>query len=562
MLLRDLKIWLKLLIIVFVTIVGIFGAEVSNLVGLRDDLLLDRQAKTRSLVDAAYSLIAYYEGLAKAGRMSKEEAQAAALLAVRSMRYDGEEYFFVGDENSRMLANAYNAKNEGKDVSWFQDSNGKFYFREFVEKSAGGKSGFVYYTREKPGETVRVPKLSYVKGFAPWGWFVATGIYIDDVDAIFWERARNSAITVTAILIAVLAASFGVARAIARPISSLTRGMTALAGGNDEIAVDQANRRDEIGAMAKAVKVFKDNAIAMKRLTAEREEIKRRADIEKKQAMEKLAENFEASVRGVVDVVSSAATEMQSTAQSLSATAERTRHQALTVASASGQASANVQTVATAATELSSSIAEIIRQMTRASHVVGKASDEGQRTNTTVEGLAAAAHQIGQVVDLIDQIARQTNLLALNATIEAARAGEAGKGFAVVASEVKSLSNQTANATDEIRAQIAAIQTETQQAVEAIRGICGTIAEVSEISSSINSAVTEQNAATQEIARNVQQAAVGADQASKNITGVTAAVSETGAAAEQVLNSASDLARNAEKLRAEVQAFLGALRAA
>jgi methyl-accepting chemotaxis protein len=560
--LRDLRISLKLLVIVVVAVLGIVAAEGFNLLRLKENLLLDRQAKTRSLVDSAYSIVAYYERLANAGRMSKEDAQAAALLTVRSLRYDGEEYFFIGDENSRLLANAYNVKNEGKDASQFKDSDGKFYFHEFVEKSAGGKSGFVYYTRERPGGTVRVPKLTYVKGFTPWGWFVATGIYIDDVDQIFWQQAQESALTAAAILLAVLAAAFGIGRAITRPIRSLTRGMTALAGGDHGISIDQAGGGDEIGAMAKAVQVFKENAIAVKRLQSERDDATHRAQIEKKQAMGKLAERFETSVRGIADVVSSAATEMQSTAQSMSATADQTKQQALAVASASGQASTNVQTVATAADELSSSIAEIIRQMTRASEIVGKAAEEAQRTNATVEGLATAADQIGQVVALINDIASQTNLLALNATIEAARAGDAGRGFAVVASEVKSLANQTAKATDDIRAQIAAIQAETGQAVEAIRGICLTIADVSQISVSITAAVEEQNSATQEIARNVQQAAAGTEQASKNIAGVTAAVGETGAAATQVLDSARELARNAETLRTEMDVFLGAIRAA
>jgi methyl-accepting chemotaxis protein len=562
MLLRDLRISLKLLVILLVAVLGIIAAEAFNLVQLRENLLLDRQAKTRSLTDSAWSLVAYYAGLATSGKMSTEQAQAAALLAVRSLRYDGEEYFFIGDDQMHLLANAYNVKNEGKDASQFKDSDGKYYFPEFVEKSANGKSGFVYYTRERPGGTVRVPKLTYVRGFPQWHWFVATGIYIYDVDDIFWQQARSSALATAAILLAVLAAVFGIGRVITRPIRSLTRRMTALAAGDHDISIDQVRRGDEIGAMAKAVQVFKDNAIAVKRLQSERDEATSRAQREKKQAMEALAQRFEHSVRAIADVVSSAATEMQSTAQSMSATADQTRQQAMTVATASEQASNNVQTVATAADELSSSIAEIIRQMTRATAIVGKAAEEGQRTNATVEGLATAARQIGQVVDLINEIASQTNLLALNATIEAARAGDAGRGFAVVASEVKSLASQTAKATDDIRSQITAIQAETNQAVEAIRGICGTIADVSEISTSITSAVEEQNSATQEIARNVQQVAQGTGEATRNIASVTDAAGETGAAATQVLNSARELARNAETLRAEVGAFLGAMRAA
>ena len=561
MFLRDLRISLKLLVIVIVAVLGFMAAEAFNLVQLRQNLALDRQAKARSLTNSAYSLVVYYESLAASGKMSKEEAQAAALIAVRSMRYDGEEYFFIGDENSRLLANAYNVKNEGKDASQFKDSDGKYYFHEFVEKSANGKSGFVYYTRERPGGTVRVPKLTYVKGFPTWGWFVATGIYIDDIDEIFWQQARSSALTTLAILAAVLVAAFGVGRSITRPIRSLTRRMTALAGGDHEITIDRG-RGDEIGAMAKAVQVFKDNAIAVKRLQSERDEVARRAQGEKKQAMEKLAQRFESSVRGIADVVSSAATEMQSTAQSMSTTADQARHQALSVASAAEQATNNVQTVASAADELSRSIAEIIGQMTRATQIAAKAAKEAQKTNETVEGLAMAARQIGQVVDLINEIASQTNLLALNATIEAARAGDAGKGFAVVASEVKSLASQTALATEDIRGQIAAIQAETQQAVTAIRSICVTIADVSEISTSITSAVEQQNAATQEIARNVQQVAAGTGQASRNIAGVTDAASETGAAASQVLNSARELARNAETLRTEMGVFVGAMRAA
>jgi methyl-accepting chemotaxis protein len=253
---------------------------------------------------------------------------------------------------------------------------------------------------------------------------------------------------------------------------------------------------------------------------------------------------------------------MQSTAQSMSATAEETSQQAVTVASAAEQASANVQTVASAAEELLSSIAEIGRRVTQASGIAGSAANDGRRTDVIVRGLADEAQKIGEVIKLIQDVAGRTNLLALNATIEAARAGEAGKGFAVVASEVKNLANQTAKATDEIRARIAAIQSQTSAAVEAIRGICGTIEEINGISSSIAAAVEEQSTATREISRSVQQAATGTAQVSDNIGGVSTAADNTGAAASQVLGSASELAKQSEILRSEVENFLTRVRAA
>jgi methyl-accepting chemotaxis protein len=276
----------------------------------------------------------------------------------------------------------------------------------------------------------------------------------------------------------------------------------------------------------------------------------------------KIADDFEASVKGVVDAVASAATELQASSQSMTATAEETSRQSTTVAAASEEATANVQTVASAAEELSASVQEISRQVSKSVQIAGAAVTEAKKTDTTVQGLATAAQKIGDVVKLISDIAGQTNLLALNATIEAARAGEAGKGFAVVASEVKNLANQTARATDEITAQIGAIQTATNDAVEAIRHIAETISEMNQISTAISAAVEEQGATTKEIARNVAQAAEGSANVAETISGVSRAASETGSSAGQVLNAAGELSVQAERLRREVDNFLGSVRSA
>jgi methyl-accepting chemotaxis protein len=350
-------------------------------------------------------------------------------------------------------------------------------------------------------------------------------------------------------------------RRIATPMTAMTASMRRLADGDTAVAIIGTGRGDEIGAMAQAVQVFKDNAIAVARLQDEQEALKRQAEAEKRQALEALAAGFEASVQGIVAAVSASATEMEKTAEAMSATAEETSRQATVVGGAAEEASTNVETVATASEELSSSISEISRQVAQAASIAGKAAEESKQTDETVNGLSQAAQKIGEVVALITNIASQTNLLALNATIEAARAGEAGKGFAVVASEVKSLATQTAKATDEIRGQIDTIQGETRNAVAAIQHIGGTIGEINEIATAIAAAVEEQGAATQEIARNIQQAAAGTGQVSANIGGVASAAGETGAAATQVLASAGDLALQSERLRGEVDKFLAGIRA-
>jgi len=490
-----------------------------------------------------------------------------------------------------------------------------------MEKFADARSNFVYEESERlmaintalSRIAVNVDKLGRRLDTAM---AARHGSELASAAAALGAVAKRIYLLLAAIAIALTAgAGWFAFYGFARPLNALKATMTVLAGGDKTVRIPSMRRRDEIGAMARTVDVFRDNMIENERLQAEQhdaeqkaheaekaaqeeklrreerrheaeqkaQEDERRRDLEAREAereetearereaaermlhterIEVLITDFDQTSITVLEAVAAAASQMQNAAQGMSATADQTNQQASAVAAASEEATSNVQTVTSATEELSSSIQEIGRQVTQSNEIAQNAVAEAKQTNQKVEGLAEAAQKIGDVVNLINDIASQTNLLALNATIEAARAGDAGKGFAVVASEVKSLASQTSQATDEIGAQITEIQEATTDAVQAIQGIGTTIGEIGEIAASIASAVDEQSASTREIAVNVQQAAAGTQEVSGNIAQVTQAASESQMSSGQILQAADGLAEQGVALREEVKKFLEAVRAA
>ncbi|MBN2753119.1 MAG: HAMP domain-containing protein [Rhodospirillaceae bacterium] len=370
-------------------------------------------------------------------------------------------------------------------------------------------------------------------------------------------------VTTTSLISIVLALLMAqiLSTSIARPVMRMTNAMNRLANKDLSTQIPDLSNRSEIGEMARAVQVFKDNMERADTLsaaqTAHQEETARRAE-----TLSRLAQSFDGNVGTLLSALSSAGTQMETSARTMSGSAHDSLERAAATAAAADQASANVQTVAATADQLSASIGKITRQVDQAATIAAAAASESDRASTLIRGLATSATRIGDIVNLITNIAENTNLLALNATIEAARAGDMGKGFAVVANEVKTLSNQTARATDEIAEQIRAVQNETTAAVTAIEGIAAQIGNLRDIAQAIASAIEDQNAATYEIARSIQNAAQGAGGVTENIQGVAQAAQQTGAAAQQVLSASGQLFTQTDNMKQLIETFLSKVKTA
>ncbi len=562
--LSNCTISTKLRLLLGIVTIAFVAVTSYNLFTLDVTLLDGRKENVRQVVEMATTTVEHYAKLAKSGALSKEEAQKQALATLQDQRFDGDNYIFVIDRSARILMHPFDPSLNGTDGSRIADANGTRIFAGLVKAASTGQGGYLSYEWPKPGQKTAVDKISYGTLFAPWGWVIGTGAYMEDLSTAFWNRAISD-IIVAAIIIAIVGAiGTAISRSTSGPMRNITHAINGLAQGNNDVVVDipdAAERRDEIGDLARSLEVFRSNRKRNEAARLERER-EQQIQIERAQQVEKLIHQFEGEISQNLDGVGQASRLLRNTADEMTRQSSDTTDQATAVAAATAQAAQNVDTVAAAAEQLAASIDEITLQVNRSSEIANTGSEEADEATSIFAALGTASDKIGEVVQLIQTIAEQTNLLALNATIEAARAGDAGKGFAVVAAEVKNLANQTTRATGEIAQQINDIQGSTQNALEAITHIAGRMKELNEVSAGIAAAIAQQDSATGEIARNVAEAARGTKDVSTNVAGLRQSAESERTASNEVLESAQGLDEKSRSLMSQFRNFLTSIRQA
>ena len=558
---KNLPISVKMMTIIFALTATVAIVAVITLNSLQNVMYAERLAKLKALTETSVNIANGLEKQVQAGTLTKDEARALWIETTSSMVYEGKEYVFANDLKGVSVAHV-RPDMVGKNLWELKDSQGNMIVQNMIAAAKSSPDGgAAEYLWPKTKDAEPVTKVTWSRMVPAFDVMVGTGVYVDDLDAAFWEEVTRVGIIVVvlvgiAILIAVL-----VSRDVAGSLKLVSGIMNRMSEGEYDIEVPDQTRKDEIGSITRGLEVLRGSAQEAERLRAEQEASKERAAEQRKADLARIADQFQQTIEDVVARVSNTADQVRDGSTKMSDTASATRDQAALATTATADSAENVSTVAAATEELIASIREIGRQTDTAREVSQNAVSATERSAARVQGLVEAAAKIGDVLNLISEIAEQTNLLALNATIEAARAGEAGKGFAVVAEEVKSLASQTSSATDKIRRQIESMQGETEESVRAMQEIASVIKQVNEYTASISSAIEEQTAATEEIAMNVSQASSATGEVATSIQTVHSASAESGAASREMLSASSDISDQARSMKTRVGEFLDGIRA-
>ncbi|WP_162138080.1 methyl-accepting chemotaxis protein [Pararhodospirillum photometricum] len=554
-----MKISLRLLLIVMAALLGMTVSGLLSLYDARDGLLEERKIKTREFVELAVSLVQAAHERVRAG-VPEATAKADALARLQELRYDKTNYFWINDLDGILLMHPHRANAVGTSVLGLKDAAGDFMYRKFVAVARAQGQGFVGYMGRRPGTEINAPKISYLQVFAPWGWVIGTGIYIDDVDAAFTRRGLVLLAGVGALSLVIVGIALVISRSIVRPLGQMITVMPRLAEGDQSCLLPCGHQRSEIGALSRALAGFRDAAHAHAQLRAQAAQADQEAHDKQRAAVLAVAAAFEETATPLIASLARHSGEVETGTAGVARTALAETRRATTAAQASAETAQAVQRGAEATRALAASIGDIHDQVHRSTQIAAQAVDQAAAGEHQIASLTTATERIGQIMDLIATIAAQTNLLALNATIEAARAGEAGKGFSVVAGEVKVLASQTARATDEIAQQIAGIRGEAQGVATAMGTIRATIGALHETDEAIARAIDTQNTAAADLARSLQVAAQGTTVVRDALATLSENIAASGAAAHSLQDSALQAVRETETLREAVEALVTRVR--